>query len=394
MTSSSIAFVPGAQVVRARRAEGPLSGLTFAVKDLFDVRGHRPSAGVPDYARQRAPAELDAPVVGQLLEAGADLVGVTILDELAYSLTGQNEHYGTPENPRAPSRLCGGSSCGSAAAVAACLSDFALGTDTGGSIRVPASFCGLFGFRPSHGQLSAHGVVPLAPSFDTVGYLARDAQVFEQVSRVLFGVSPQPMGRLLIADDALALCDAGVSELLHDLVSRMAATLKLSEQHIRLAPSGFAPFRTAFQRLQGREVWATHGAFLEAVKPALSPPIAARFQRARELFESGEGAQEDRAVASELRARLHTLLAPNDLLFLPPAPGIAPRMDDSEDGLLEFRARTLELTSVASLVGAPQLVLPAHEVEGAPLGLSFMASPAQDAWLSGLAATLDRALRH
>ena len=394
MTSSSIAFVPGARVVRARRAEGPLSGLTFSIKDVFDVRGHCPSAGHPDYARLRKPAEHDAPVVSQLLEAGADLVGVTILDEFAFSLTGQNPHYGTPENPRASARLCGGSSCGSAAAVAACLSDFALGTDTGGSIRVPASFCGLFGFRPSHGRISAEGVVPLAPSFDTVGFLARDAHTFEQVSGVLLGTSAAPIGRVLIADDALALCDAGVAEVLSELVSRIASTLSLSQQHIKLAPAGFAPLRTAFRRLQGREVWATHGAWLETHKPTLSPPIAERFGQARELFESGEGAREDREVVSELCGRLQELLGPSDLLFLPPAPGVAPRIDDSEKSLADFRARTLELTSFASLTGAPQLVIPARELEGAPLGFSFAALPGQDAWLAGLTATLDRALRH
>jgi amidase len=232
MASTQIAFVPETRVALARLHEGELSGLTFAAKDLFAIRGHVSSAGVPDWARTHAPAERHAHVVQQLLEAGADLVGVTILDELAFGLSGINPHYGTPQNPRATDRVCGGSSSGSAAAVAAALCDFALGTDTAGSVRVPASFCGLFGIRCTHGAISTEGVVPLAPSFDTVGFLTRDAHTFDSVASVLFGHEPHSYGsaarrvdRVLVAEDALALCDAGVPELVRDLIDRAARGL-------------------------------------------------------------------------------------------------------------------------------------------------------------------------
>lgn len=394
MASLSGAFVPGVQLARARRAEGPLSGLSFAAKDVFAVRGHRSSAGHPDFARTHEPAAEDAWAVARLLDAGADLVGVTVLDELAFSLVGQNPHYGTPANPRAPGRVCGGSSCGSAAAVAACLCDFALGTDTGGSVRVPASFCGLFGVRPTHGAISMAGVVPLAPSFDTVGFFAREPRTFETVASLLLGSpSSEPVTRLLVADDALELCDAGVAELFRHLLGRASAQLSVAIEQVKLLPEGFAPLRRAYARLQGREAIEVHGAWLDEVKPNLSAPIQKRFELARHYFETGEGVEEDAALRASLRARLSELLTPQSLLFLPAAPGIAPRLDASEEALDVFRATTVSLTAVASLSGAPQLVVPARELEGAPLGLSFVAPHGADAWLCGLASTLDRVLR-
>ncbi|MET0341163.1 MAG: amidase [Polyangiales bacterium] len=393
MASPQFAFVPKTRIARPRLSEGVLSGLTFAVKDSFDIRGHRSSAGHPAWARTHEPARRDAPVVAQLLRAGADLVGVTILDELAYSLSGENPHYGTPQNPRADGRLCGGSSCGSAAAVAAWLCDFAIGTDTAGSVRVPASYCGLFGLRPTHGAISLDGVVPLAPSFDTVGLLARDARTFGHVASELLGpAAPQDVARVIVAEDALALCDAGVAETLLDQLERALELLGLPIAWQQLAPEGFERLRVAQQRISAREAWHTHGPWIGAQRPDFSPPIAARFERARALAESDEGRDDDEALRAALRARLASWLTPGTLLFLPPAPGIAPRLDASGADLEQHRTRVLELTCVASLTGLPQLVVPVHHLVGAPLGLSFVAASGSDAWLAQLAAALDGAL--
>jgi amidase len=407
MASAQVAFVQGVHATRARHAEGSLSGLSFAAKDVFAVRGHRSSAGHPAFALHQPPAGQDAASLAALLDAGADLVGVTILDELAFGLVGQNVHYGTPSNPRAPGRVCGGSSCGSAAAVAACLCDFALGTDTGGSVRVPASFCGLFGLRPSHGAISTAGLVPLAPSFDTVGFFARDPHTFESVAQVLLAAREQlegsgaaseqnedaPIARVLIADDALELCDAGVSELLSSLLERACNELSAEIEHVKLSEEGFARLRLAYGRLQGREAYATHARFLEEVKPRFSPGIAKRFELGKRLYESGEGREEDEALRVSLRAQLAALLPPRTLLFMPPTAGIAPRLDADDEALNKFRIATLELTALASLAGVPQLVVPARELEGAPLGLSFVSAAGSDAWLCGLSSTLDRVLR-
>ncbi|HWI12737.1 MAG TPA: amidase family protein, partial [Burkholderiales bacterium] len=158
-------------------SSGPLAGLTFAAKDIYDVIGHRTGFGSPDWLRTHEPAASTAPVVQQLLDAGATMVGKTQTDELTYSLNGENAHYGTPVNVNAPGRIPGGSSSGSAAAVAAGLVDFALGSDTGGSVRAPASFCGIYGIRPTHGRVSLRGACPLAATFDTAGWFAREASL-------------------------------------------------------------------------------------------------------------------------------------------------------------------------------------------------------------------------
>ena len=410
MSSTPLAFVPGARVTRARRAEGPLSGLTFAAKDVFDIRGHVASAGHPAWASSHAPAEQDAPVIAELLVAGADLVGVTILDELAYSLSGQNPFYGTPLNPRAPGRLCGGSSCGSAAAVAGCLCDFALGTDTAGSIRVPASFCGLYGLRPTSCSIDTRGVVPLAPRFDTVGFLAREARTFELVAEALLpdaahgsdveagGLAREQnpdaekpsVARVLIADDALALCDAGVTELLEDLLGRLLANLRVPMERIKLTEFSFESLRIALQRQQAREVMRTHGAWLDAVNPEFSPQVAQRFAWARELADTEQGLAEDE---HRLGKRVEELLTPGTLLFMPPTAGIAPRATDSATEFEDFRARTLELTALASLTGVPQPVVPALELEGAPIGLSFIGARGTDRYLCSLSTLFEIALR-
>ena len=399
MASPQIAFVPDTRVARARLSEGVLSGLSFAAKDNFAVRGHTSSAGHPEWARTHAPAAQHASVVEQLLRAGADLVGVTILDELAYDLSGENPHYGTPPNPRAAGRTCGGSSCGSAAAVAGALCDFAIGTDTAGSIRVPAAFCGLFGMRPTYGALSLDGVVPLAPSFDTVGWLAREAHTFDTVASSLFApAAPRKVERVLVAEDALGLCDAGVSELLVHLAERALKPLGVRIERTKIAPEGFAALRTVLARLQAREVWRTHGDWVRTVGPTFGPGVAGRMERARELVESERATESsdelarDLAFRESLRARIHGLLTPGTLLFMPPAPGIAPRLGAPLEELEAYRVRLLELTSLASLTGVPQLVVPARDLEGAPLALSFLAAPDSDAWLAQLAAPLDRAL--
>ena len=189
MTDELGAFLPGPRISIGGARQGKLEGLRFAVKDIFDLAGTVTGCGNPDWARSHTEARVHAPVVQALLDAGASVAGKVITDELAYSLNGQNFHYGTPVNVNAPRRICGGSSCGSASATAGAAVDFALGSDTGGSVRIPASYCGLYGLRPSHGRITLEGVMPLAPSFDTVGWFARDAELFCRVGEVMLGES-------------------------------------------------------------------------------------------------------------------------------------------------------------------------------------------------------------
>src|SRR5688572_1010312 len=221
------AFCRHNHVEKKGAASGPLAGLTFGLKDIYDVAGTKTGFGCPDWLRSHEPAARTAPAAQMLLDAGAHLVGKTHTEEMAWSLTGENAHYGTPINVNAPGRIPGGSSSGSAAAVAAGLVDFSIGSDTGGSVRLPASYCGILGLRPTHGRISLDGVCPLAPSFDTCGWFARDAGVFERVGRVLLrddAPAAQPR-KLLLAQDAFALADEGAAAALAPGLEKVAALI-------------------------------------------------------------------------------------------------------------------------------------------------------------------------
>src|SRR6266404_4122884 len=219
------AFVPGPPVRIEGRKGGPLSGLTFAAKDLFDVAGFPTGGGNPDWARSNPVPTRHSWAVQRLLDAGATLIGKTITDEVSLGIVGENAFYGTPVNPRAPGHVPGGSSSGSAAAVAAGLCDTALGTDTGGSVRVPASFCGLYGIRPTHGRLDLAGMMQQAPTSDTTGWFARDAETFARVSAVMLGeaIADDLPRRLVIATDTFALADPETAAALEPLVARLRA---------------------------------------------------------------------------------------------------------------------------------------------------------------------------
>src|SRR5437016_4286925 len=233
------AFVPGQRFQIAGRAGGPLSGLTFAAKDLFDVAGHPTGGGNPDWARTNPVPDRHAWAVQTLLDAGADLIGKTVTDEVSLGILGENPFDGTPVNPRAPGHVPGGSSSGSAAAVAAGLCDIALGTDTGGSVRVPASFCGLYGIRPTHGRLDLSGMMRQAPSSDTTGWFARDAETFAQVSAVMLGeaIPDQLPRRLVVASDAFALADPETAAALEPMVAKLR-TLVGDVREAAMAPPG------------------------------------------------------------------------------------------------------------------------------------------------------------
>src|SRR5439155_889130 len=221
------AFVSGQRFRIAGRAGGPLAGLTFAAKDLFNVAGRPTGGGNPDWARANPVPTRHAWAVETLLDAGATLIGKTVTDEVSLGILGENPFDGTPTNPRAPGHVPGGSSSGSAAAVAAGLCDTALCTDTGGSVRVPASFCGLHGIRPTHGRLDLSGMMRQAPTSDTTGWFARDAMIFARVSAVMLGeATPDELPRhLVVATDAFALADPETAAALEPMVGRLRALI-------------------------------------------------------------------------------------------------------------------------------------------------------------------------
>lgn len=381
------AFCTYAAAEREGRPDGPLAGVTFAAKDLYDVAGLPTGAGSPHWLASHPVATATAPAVQRLLDAGARLIGKTHTDELAWSLNGQNHHYGTPVNVAAPGRLPGGSSSGSAAATAAGLVDIALGSDTGGSVRLPASYCGLYGIRTTHGRLTLSGTVPLAPSYDTVGWFARDPVLFGKVGAVLF-VDAHPVvqpRRVLFAQDLFAMAGEAVTVALRPAVDRLAARIGTVEP-VDLAAGQLAHWRDAFRTLQSAEAWTSHGAWIEAVRPAFGPGVRERFAAAALV---GRAQVADaHALREYVRARLVALLPPGTVLLGPVTPGIAPLIGTPEPDLDAFRAAALALLCPAGHAGLPQLSLPAATLEGCPLGLGLMAGPGEDESLLAIAAGL------
>jgi amidase len=367
-------------------AAGPLAGLTAVVKDMYDIAGERTGAGNPDWLATQAPAAAHADAIRRLLDAGATVVGKAICDEFFYSVAGVNAHYGTPENVRAPGRLPGGSSSGSAAATAAGVCDFALGSDTGGSVRIPASLCGLYGMRPTHGRTDLTGAMAMSPSFDTIGWFAGGPGVFRRVGAVLLdgaGVSA-PVGRLIVADDAFAEADAAVVALLSAALADMADVLPKAER-TRLAPGGLDPWRDAVRLLQAFELWGIYGDFVTKQKPRFGPGVAERMQIAATV--TAAQADTARATLGAARAHLRALIAPGTIVALPSAPCIAPLVDATAEALESYRVRVMRLTCIAGLGGLPQVSIPIGTIDGCPVGLSFLA------WAGGDEALLDLAVR-
>ena len=388
---SSGAFVPGTDVRVPGSAGGPLSGLTFAVKDLFDVAGEPTGGGNPDWGRTNPIPDRHAALVDRLLRAGASVAGKTITDEISLGILGENAFHGTPRNPAAPGFVPGGSSSGSAAAVGAGLVDFALGSDTGGSVRVPASFCGLHGIRPTHGRVDVAGLMPQAPSFDTPGWFARDAATFLRVSEaVLDEAGPAPASaapaRLLVARDAFAFADPAVGHALRDVRSRLA-DLAGAAANITVAPQGLSVWARAQRTLQMPEALATFRDWVERTNPRLTMRVA-RTLVAAEGVPAAER-QWAELMRHEVRGRLRDLLAPGSVLCLPTTPFPAPPVGLPLSRHNDVGLRITSLTAIAGLSGFPQLSVPGGRIEGRPVGLSLVGPPGSELRLAALAKALE-----
>jgi amidase len=381
-------FVPGPPLCIAGAQNGPLAGLTFAAKDLFDVAGYPTGGGNPDWARTHPIPTRHAWAVQRLLDAGATLIGKTITDEVSLGILGENPFDGTPLNPKAPDRVPGGSSSGSASAVAQELCDTALGTDTGGSVRVPASFCGLYGIRPTHGRLDLTGMMPQAPSSDTTGWFARDADTFARVSEVMLGESiPATLPtRLVIAVDAFGLADAEAAAALQPIVRKLSAIIGEVREDL-LAPPGLSVWSRAQRTLQPHEAWLTFKDWLDRDNPRMA------FNVARGLAQSSAISESDRGWAAltrdEARARIAWLLPPGTIACMPTTPFPAPRKGLPLSTLDPLRARMNCLTAHGGLTGVPQVNLPGADVGGLPVGLSIVGARGSDATLVAVARAME-----
>jgi amidase len=384
MTDSINAFVPGPRLRIEGASNEPLSGLSFAAKDLFDVAGVPTGGGNHDWARANPIPAKHAWAVQALLGAGARLIGKTITDEVSLGILGENAFDGTPLNTQAPDRVPGGSSSGSAAAVAAGLCDTALGTDTGGSVRVPASFCGLFGIRPTHGRLNLSGMLPQAPTSDTTGWFARDAKTFARVSTVLLGEQPAAAlpHTLLIAVDAFGFADPEVATALQPMVERLTRLIGSARDEV-MAPQGLSVWARAQRTLQPVEAWNTFRAWVERDNPRFA------FGVARALIAGSQISAAEQSWAAlmrqEARGRMGYLLPPGTILCLPTTPFPAPKRGLPLAVLEPLRDRITCLCSQGGLTGVPQVNLPGATVDGAPVGLSIIGGRGSDATLVAVA---------
>jgi amidase len=380
-------FVPGPRGRVPGRPGGPLGGLTFAVKDLFDVAGLATGGGNHDWAKANPVPERNAWAVQALLDAGADLVGKTITDEVSLGILGENAFDGTPINTAAPERVPGGSSSGSAAAVAAGLCDTALGTDTGGSVRVPASFCGIYGIRPTHGRIDVTGLMPQAPSSDTVGWFAREGETFARVSTVLLGEKPGPLPtKLLIAVDAFSFADPDVAVALRPIVEKLERIVGPARDEI-MAPQGLSVWARAQRSLQPVEAWDTFRPWIEQHNPRLAFTVAAG------LIAGSQVPTSERNWAARMReeaqGRLRYLLPAGTILCLPTTPFPAPLRGLSMPELQPIRDRITCLCAHGGLTGSPQVNLPGATVDGAPVGLSIVGGRGTDASLIAVAQAME-----
>jgi amidase len=382
------AFVPYPGAPVAHAPDGPLAGLTFAAKDLFDVAGYPTGGGSPHILAMSGIKGATAPTVQRLLDAGARFVGKTHTDELAFSMNGKNAHFGTPVNGGAPNRIPGGSSSGSASAVSNGLCDFAIGTDTGGSVRAPASHCGLFGIRPTHGRVSLERALDLSPSLDTCGHFSRDGETFRRVGEVLLGPDPNPLPakpRLLLAADCFSMLDTDVRGALAVVVQGIERVLGQAEL-VETAADGFERLYWAFRRVQGREAWLTDGPMIERFAPPLGPGVAERFLYSRAVSDD-EFSNATRCRA-EFRTRLDGILGTDGVMILPTMPDVAPLLSESEGALDLYRNQAINLLCLSGLAGTPQVSMPLAHRLGAPLGISIMGPRGSDLSLVRLAARL------
>ncbi len=360
---------------------GRPAGPIVAVKDLIDVRGLPTTGG--SVSRAASPASRDAPVITHVRAAGGIVIGKANLYEWAFGVTGHNHHFGDTVNPRDRGRTTGGSSGGSAVAVATGMCDWAIGTDTGGSIRIPASLCGVVGFKPTRGLLSTDGVLPLSPSLDTVGPLARNVAVAASALGVLAGdplaLDHDLRPRLAVPRgwvDERGL-DAQTGAVWRQLASGLAEVDLPALEHMSAAAIAVLEW----------EALAVHEARLEREPESYGPEVRARLERVIAARSAGAEEAYGKAIAemSQLGEGVESALEGWDALILPASASVAPLL--GEHGASEPLVRFMR---PFNLSGHPVIVIPAP-ASGLPVGVQLVGRLGEEAWLASVALALERA---
>lgn len=381
------AFMRFNHIALEGKKEGALSGLVFAIKDVFQVMGSTYSNGHPKWLETHGPDKFTSSFIVKMLESGADLVGKTICDELCYSISGENWHYGSPVNPHDVRRLTGGSSGGTGAATAAGLVDFAFGSDCLGSVRVPASYNGVLGIRPTYQRVPNDGEAPYCESMDVLGYVARNAEVFKRVSQVLLGEDKEKVRykKLLVAEDCFQTVDADVAAAFDKSIEFMGNKID-SVEKVRVAPEGLEKWVKLFQVIQGYEVWESYGGWVRKYQPSLPPGQKDRLQTASKItLEAYQQAHEER---KEIIKRVRELIPSDTILCLPTAASVAPLKSEGLEKITANRLQSSSLLCISPLSGTPQVSLPITEMDGMPLGLSLIGAAGADLSLAEFSADI------
>ena len=388
MTKGS-AFVPHDLKAPIKGAgTGPLAGLTCVVKDMYDITGETPGGGNPAWLADHKPAASNADAVAKVLAAGATITGKTVCEEFFFSILGMNAHYGTPVNPRTPNRIPGGSSSGSAVAVAAGAADFALGSDTGGSVRIPAQVNGLYGIRPTHGRVSLTGAMGMSGTFDTAGWFTASAGLLRKIGPVLLeGASaPAPVTQVIKGMDLMALADAPVAAAFSRFEKRIAGLLPAARE-VTIAPDGFDAWRETFRVIQGREVWEIYGAWLDSHSDA-NPGPGTKERLAYAKTVTQDAADAARRTMAGIRAHIRALIPQGTALLMPTAPALGPLLASTAAEFDAYRGKVMNYTCISGHGGLPQVTIPAGTADGVPVGVSLVGWPGSDETLLDLAVAL------
>jgi len=348
---------------------GPLSDLTFVVKDMCEIKGFKSSCGNPDFYEKCLPADDFAPFLKDILNKGATLKGITICDEFFYSLIGENGHYGTPANLNAPGCVPGGSSSGSAAALTTNLYDFSIGSDTGGSVRVPASFCGLLGIRPTHNRINTKGVYPMAPTFDTIGWFAKDIKTFKKIGFTVLNHKDKTKNSFkdfVIAEDILELANSDIINLFNNYINNSFPEIK----KIRLSKHNKDVIADNFRILQGGEIVENVIPWILKNKPKISPEINNRIEMAIKITKD----EINQAVKfrENLKKEIELTLPEGLIALFPTTPFSSPKCGQSDEQLSSYRKKLMEFTSIAGMTSRPQISIPKFKDNTGPIGISLL----------------------